>query len=471
MAAVPRAVALFVSCEARSLLMAGDADTIFALASAAGRAGIAVVRISGPRARSALERLAQIVPAPRAATRVRLSEPTDGSALDDGLALWFPAPKSFTGEDVVELHLHGGRAVIAGVLTALGREDGCRLAEPGEFTRRAFENGKLDLTEAEGLADLINAETEAQRRLALRQLDGELHRAAEGWRNGLLRAQALMEAAIDFADEADVSDRAAADALEMAGAVKCQLERALADDHRGEILREGYKVVILGAPNVGKSSLINALAKRDAAIVSPEAGTTRDMVELHLNLGGRAVILTDTAGIRSASGFVEAEGIRRGLARARDADLVLWVVDASTPQDDFPPEFTGGDRDIFVVVNKIDLVASHPDALRRISGVRPGFAVSANCGDGIFSLEKAIAQAAEHRTRGGEAALITTTRHRQHIRAAHAALSELEAGTGTDLELRAEDLRRAALEIGRLVGRVDVEEILGEIFGRFCIGK
>lgn len=451
--------------------MAGETDTIFALASAAGRSGIAVVRVSGPCSRRVLERLGRVVPTPRVATRVRLTDPSDDSALDDGIALWFPAPKSFTGEDVVELHLHGGRAVISGVLGALGREDGCRLAEPGEFTRRAFEHGKLDLTEAEGLADLIDAETESQRRLALRQLNGDLHRAAEAWRAGLLRAQALMEAAIDFADEADVSDRATADALEAAGNVKHQLETALADGHKGEILREGYRVVILGAPNVGKSSLINALAKRDAAIVSPEAGTTRDIVELHLNLGGRAVILADTAGVRAADGFVEAEGIRRGLARARDADLVLWVLDATAPQGDLPPEIAGEDRHIFVIANKIDLTELPSDQVRKIAGGRRVFAISARGGDGISALERAIAEGAESRTRGGEAALITTARHRQHIQAAHAALADLEAGANADLELRAEDLRRAALEIGRLVGRVDVEEILGEIFGRFCIGK
>ncbi len=453
------------------LPMAGDADTIFALASAAGRAGIAVVRISGPRVRSVLERLGRVVPTPRVATRVRLLEPTDSTVLDCGLALWFPEPRSFTGEDVAELHLHGGRAVIAGVLAALGREHGCRLAEPGEFTRRAFENGKLDLTEAEGLADLIDAETETQRLLALRQLDGDLHRAAEDWREGLLTAQALMEAAIDFSDEADVSERAAADALQAAGSVKQQLDAVLADGHKGEILRDGYRVVIIGAPNVGKSSLINALAKRDAAIVSPEAGTTRDMIELHLNLGGRAVILTDTAGIRPAEGFVEAEGIRRGLARARAADLLLWVLDATTLVGDLPPEIAGEDREIFVVVNKVDGVDLSADRMRGIAGGRRGFPVSATRGDGIAALERAIALAAEERTRGGEAALITTARHRQHIQAACTALAELETGVKSDLELRAEDLRRAALEIGRLVGRVDVEEILGAIFGRFCIGK
>ncbi len=454
--------------------MTGDVPTIFALSSGQDRAGVAIIRLSGPRAHDALRALApKVVATPRMAQRASLIDPADGGALDDALVLWFPAPRSFTGEDVVELHVHGGRAVVAGVLAALGRLPELRLAEPGEFTRRAFEHGKIDLTEAEGLADLIEAETDAQRRLALRQLAGVLHRAAEGWRADLLKAQALVEAAIDFSDEGDVSQRAVDDAVAVVAGAQRALRAALDDAHRGEILRDGFQVVIAGPPNVGKSSLINALARREAAIVSPEAGTTRDIVELQLNLGGLAVVLADTAGIRAAPGGVEKEGIRRGLARASEADLVLWVVDAETPDLNLPPELhrlsEGGFKgEVLFVWNKIDLVPEPP------VGTRDDYSplvVSTLTGVGLAALENRIAAAARERTRGGEAALITTARHRQEIGAAAASVDDFLAGHQGDLELRAEDLRRAAQAIGRLVGRVDAEEILGAIFGRFCIGK
>jgi tRNA modification GTPase len=409
----------------------------------------------------------QVVLTPRTAHRVRLVDPADGSPLDDALVLWFPAPKSFTGEDVVELHVHGGRAVVAGVLAVLGRLPGHRLAEPGEFTRRAFEHGKIDLTEAEGLADLIAAETDAQRRLALKQLSGDLHRAAEGWRGDLLRAQALVEAAIDFADEGDVSAHAVADAEKFAARVVVALHAALADEHKGEILRDGFRVVIAGPPNVGKSSLINAIAKREAAIVSEEAGTTRDVVELQLNLGGLAVVLADTAGVREAEGNIEREGIRRGLERARGAEMVLWVMDASDPQWDLPPDLAEQEALTLRVLNKIDLASARVSDLK----ARQAIAISTLSGAGIVDLERKISDVARLRTQGGEAALITTARHRQHIAAAAAALSAFECGDKGALELRAEDLRQAAQAIGKLVGRVDAEEILGEIFGRFCIGK
>ena len=447
--------------------------TIFALSSGQDRAGVAVIRVSGPGASPALRAIARVVPGPRVARRVRLIDPADGLPLDDALALWFPGPQSFTGEDVAELHVHGGRAVVAGVLAALGRLPGLRLAEPGEFTRRAFEHGKIDLTEAEGLADLIAAETDAQRCLALRQLSGELHRAAEAWRRELLQAQALVEAAIDFADEGDVSQGAVNQAIGIAERLRQALAQALDDDHRGEILRDGFRVVIAGPPNVGKSSLINAIARREAAIVSDEAGTTRDIVELQLNLGGLAVVLADTAGVRAAQGKIEREGIRRGLERARGADLVLWVMDARAPDPALPAELTGGAGHTIWLLNKIDLpdaVETQARLLVPMSG-QTWMAVSAVTGVGLGALEAIIATAARQRTRGGEMALITTARHRQQIAAAAAALQTFETGAKDVLELRAEDLRLASDAIGRLIGRVDAEEILGEIFGRFCIGK
>lgn len=446
--------------------MAGRAETIFALSSGQDRAGVAVVRISGPGATRALQMLARVVTTPRLATRVRLCDPADGAPLDDALAIFFPGPKSFTGEDVVELHVHGGRAVVGGVLAALGRLDGQRMAEPGEFTRRAFERGKMDLTEAEGLADLINAETDAQRRVALKQMAGNLHQAAEGWRSDVLRAQALVEAAIDFADEADVSERAVSEATDLARDVAQRLNATLADDHKGEILRDGFRVVIAGPPNVGKSSLINALARRDAVIVSDEAGTTRDVVELQLNLGGLAVRIADTAGLRTAVGGIEREGIRRGLERAKEADLLLWVMDATAPEPKLDPVLAYLSSITLRVLNKIDLTDKKSDAVD-VDCVR----LSTRTGEGISVLEAKIAASAQVRTRGGEQSLITAARHRAQIQAAADALATFARGHKFDLELRAEDLRLASDAIGRLVGRIDVEEILGEIFGRFCIGK
>ena len=453
--------------------MIEQAATIFALSSGQDRAGVAIVRVSGPGAGAALAAMATGVTLPRVARRARLIDPSTSEMLDDALVLWFPGPRSFTGEDVVEFHVHGGRSVVAGVLGALGRLPGARLAEPGEFTRRAFEHGKIDLTEAEGLADLIDAETESQRRLALRQLGGELHRAAEAWRTDLLQAQALVEAAIDFADEGDVSERAVADAALLAAGVAEKLGVVLADANRGEILRDGFRVVIAGPPNVGKSSLINAIAKRDAAIVSPEAGTTRDIVELQLNLGGIAVNLIDTAGLREAEGNVEREGIRRGLERARTAELILWVVDADVPEAYFPPHAEIGPAPTLWVLNKSDLTtASRIELLgEQIGKGGAWIAVSASTEEGIIGLTQRIAAMASVRTRGGEASLITTARHRQHIQACALALADFLGGEKSALEWRAEDLRRASTELGKLVGRVDVEEILGAIFGRFCIGK
>ena len=452
--------------------MVGQADTIFALSTVPGRAGVAIIRVSGPAASGVLRVMARVVATPRLALRARLVDPQDGSPLDDALVIWFPAPKSFTGEDVLELHVHGGRAVVADVLATLGRMAGCRLAEPGEFTRRAFEHGKIDLTEAEGLADLIQAETEAQRRLALRQMAGELHRAAEGWRADLLRAQALVEAAIDFSDEGDVSARAVDDAVLVARDASQRLAQVLDDQHKGEILRDGFRVVIAGAPNAGKSSLLNALARREAAIVSPEAGTTRDIVELQLNLGGLAVVLADTAGLRDAWGDIEREGIRRGLARAQDAELILWVVDAAAPLLELPPDLHERAGQALWVLNKADVlpVAAITALGAKLESGR-WLAVSTRTSVGIDRLEAAIADAARMRTQGGEGALITSARHRGQIAAAHSAVDDFLRGNKEDLELRAEDLRRASQAIGRLVGRVDPEEVLGEIFGRFCIGK
>ncbi len=441
----------------------GDVATIFALSSAPGRAGIAVVRLSGPGAGPALDALCSPRPKPRFAALRRIRDPSCAEVLDQGLVLWLPGPKSETGEDMVELHLHGGPAIVKSVLAALGRLPGCRLAEPGEFARRAFENGKIDLSQAEGLADLIDAETQAQRRQAVRQMGGALSQLYEGWRAELIRASALIESAIDFSDEADV----ASDAWSLARTIVAPLVTAIGahldDGNRGEILREGFRVVLAGPPNVGKSSLLNALAKRDAAIVSEEAGTTRDVIEVRLDLEGLPVVVSDTAGIREAQGSIETEGIRRTLAHAREADLVVWISDATAPATPPPPELR--DR-VLLVVNKIDLAEAGD-----------GLGISAKTGRGIDTLTNRLAQAARERIGVADSPAITRARYREHLNACMSACEAFMASSPEgmascpDIELRAEDLRQAVHALGRITGRVDVEDVLGEIFGRFCIGK
>ena len=344
-----------------------SSDTIFALSSGRLPAAIAVVRVSGPRAGHALAALARKMPVPREAMLVRLRDPANGATgdrstgepIDDALVLWFPAPKSETGEDTVEFHLHGGRAVVAALIGALGAMEGLRPAEPGEFTRRSFANGKLDLTGVEGLADLIGAETEAQRRQAFRQLRGLLGEQAEDWRARLISALALVEAVIDFPDEGDVPDDLVAPARDIARGLHKEIGALLDDGHRGERLRDGPVVAIAGPVNVGKSSIINRLAGRSAAIVSPHAGTTRDVIEVHLDLGGYPVTVLDTAGLRNSTDSVEQEGVCRARERAAEADLVLWVVDASAAGPVVPPADLG-DRspETWVVFNKCD-VAQH----------------------------------------------------------------------------------------------------------------
>ena len=378
--------------------------------------------------------------------------------------LWIPGPRSETGEDMAEFHVHGGRAVIAGVLAALSALPGLRLAGPGEFARRAFENGKIDLTAAEAVADLVDADTAAQRRQALRQASGAQARLYDGWRADLIRAQALTESAIDFSDEADVGAGALVEARALVGRLAPAIRAHLNDGRRGEILREGFRVAIAGPPNAGKSSLLNVLAQREAAIVSEEAGTTRDIIEVKLDLEALPIVVSDTAGIREASGKVEQEGIRRALQRARQADLVVWLVDA-TAGESAPPDTSISDAKL-VVLSKADLVDAaklpkFPDAI----------AVSAKTGQGIDELTRQLAAAARARIGDAEAPALTQARHRQRLEQCLASLrAALDQPAGAT-ELGAEDLRRAADALGRLTGVVDVEDVLDQIFGRFCIGK
>jgi tRNA modification GTPase len=453
-----------------------DRSTIFALSSGRPPAAIAVVRVSGPRAGIALEKLIGRLPEPRKAALARVRDPASGEIIDEALALWFPAPRSETGEDVAELQLHGGQAVIAGVLDALSTIEGCRPAEAGEFTRRAFENGRLDLTAVEGLADLIAAETQAQRRLAYRQLKGLIGDRAEAWRRRLIEALALVEARIDFSDEADVPEDLLGPALHAAQQLRDEIAGVLADGRRGERLRDGLVVAIAGPPNAGKSTLLNRLARREAAIVSPFAGTTRDVIEVHLDLDGYPVTVLDTAGIRDSAEPVEQEGVRRARERAAAADLVLWVIDPSADglaTNGYPENLASAE--IWLIRNKVDLAeASSCVTTARQDNNEQRFvlSLSALTGQGFEALSAALSDYAKAYFASTEAAVITRARHRRALEDTVAALDRaLVWHDASGEELIAEDLRAAATTLGRLTGRVDVEDILDVIFRDFCIGK
>src|SRR6266480_3019364 len=422
-------------------------QTIFALSSGRPPSAIAIVRVSGPEAGPALAALAGKMPAPRVATRALLHD-VGQRPIDDSVVLWFPGPASATGEDVAEFHVHGGRAVVAAMFAALSSFKNVRPAEPGEFTRRAFENGKLDLTEAEGLDDLIHADTDRQRHQALRQLKGLLGDKARDWRARIVEASALIEAGIDFSDEGDVPAELIAPAL------ATEIEEVLAGQGRSERLRDGLVVAIAGPPNVGKSTLMNQLARREVAIVSPHAGTTRDIIEVQLDLDGYPVTVIDTAGIRETDDPVEQEGVRRARARAAEADLVLWMIDATHEKN-----FDEGAAPVWVVRNKIDLDAVESDAAvlrldaaihRRSAGVleqgrtSADFAISASRGDGIAELIAALITFAQNYFGSGEGGLISRERQRQLLQETAASLRRSVSVIQQGEELAAEDLRLAA---------------------------
>jgi tRNA modification GTPase len=451
--------------------------TIFALSSGPPPAGVAVVRLSGPDAGSLLEKIAGKLPAPRMATRVRLRDIStkfdtggaDTDIIDDALVLWFPAPNSFTGEDVVEFHLHGGRAVIAALSDMLSAQADVGMAEPGEFTRRAFENGKLDLTQAEGIGDLVHAETEAQRRQALRQTDGALGDLYENWRLGLLRSLAWLEADIDFSDDEDLPDNLVDQVRPELARVRAAIQEHLADNHRGERLREGIYVAILGPPNAGKSSLFNKLAKRDAAIVSEIAGTTRDVIEVHLDLGGYPVVVADTAGLRRTADEIEDEGVRRALQRAEQADLKIIVLDGADAAEPDPATLRLIDEDSFVVLNKSDKGA----ARESLAGLgHKTHAISVKTGEGVKQLLEDLGAEVSQRFGLQAAPGLTRTRHREALEGCRASLDRFfENKSGMPPELAAEDIRLAARALGVITGRVDVESLLDVVFRDFCIGK
>jgi tRNA modification GTPase len=414
----------------------------------------------------ALETLIGRVPAARRASLARVRDPATGDLIDEGLALWFPGPNSETGEDIVELQVHGGRAVISALLAALGRFDGLRHAEAGEFTRRAFENGRMDLTAVEGLADLVAAETEAQRRQALLQLKGLLGERAETWRQRLIEALALVEAGIDFSDEDDVPADLTARALHLIRPLADEISRAMAG--QGERLREGLRVAIAGPPNAGKSTLFNRLARREAAIVSPFPGTTRDVLEIHLDLGGYPVTVLDTAGIRDTTDPIEREGVRRAGEQAAGADLVLWVIEPTSEDAGEAPVQAG-----WLVVNKMDL--AYPPSQRKIESrfknLNRVHFISSTTGSGVEQLVTSISGFAE-RFFTQEAALVTRERQRAHLRETVLALNAVgQAAQDGREEIMAEQLRLATRALGRLLGRVDVEDVLDVIFRDFCIGK
>lgn len=443
-------------------------QTIVALSSGRPPSAIAIVRVSGSLAGQVLTTLAGKLPAPRQAGR-RLLHDGAGQPIDDAMVLWFPGPASATGEDVAEFHVHGGRAVLAALLASISLIPNTRAAEPGEFTRRAFENGKLDLTEAEGLDDLIHADTDRQRRQALRQLQGLLGHRARDWRERIIEASALIEAGIDFSDEGDVPAELMAPAVKAITALHNEIAEVLAAQGHSERLRDGLVVAIAGEPNVGKSTLMNQLARREVAIVSPHAGTTRDVIEVQLDLDGYPVTVIDTAGIRETEDPVEQEGVRRARARAEDADLVLWLVEGRRVADPDAMQslWTSGQGhrssgSVWIVRNKIDLGDAGP---------QDEFGISASRGDGIPELIEALVKFAGDFFGTTEGALVTRARQRDLLSRASGSLRRsLELVEGGE-ELAAEELRAAGYALGRLLGRVDVEDVLGAIFQKFCIGK
>ncbi len=433
-------------------------DTIFASATPPGRSALAVIRVSGPHCRTICETVAGGVPAPRQAAFRRLHD-SDGEIIDEALVLYFEGPRSETGEDTLELQVHGSPAVMAHLVRLLGALPGCRPAEPGEFAQRAFLNGKIDLTAVEGLADLVDAETEAQRRLAVRQMGGALKELYEGWRARLVEILALAEAGIDFVDEGDVAGDIGGQIAPQLGALAEEIRAHLRDDRKGERIRSGAVVTLAGRPNVGKSSLMNALARREVAIVTDVPGTTRDRLEVKLDLGGMAVTVIDTAGLRETDDVVEREGVRRARAAMEEADLVLLLGPQAMPAD---PKI-----ETWKVESKIDTTGSA--AGRRDDG---SFGISVKTGEGLPELLQAITDRFAGDVAASGDVLLTQARYRHHLCEALDALAAAQAiGYDAGPDLFTEELRRAAGSIGRITGRVDVEEVLGVVFSRLCIGK
>lgn len=443
--------------------------TIFALASGAGRAGIAVIRISGKACRSLAKTLTGTdLPLARQASRRRFIDPGINEIIDDGLIIWFPEPASFTGEDVLELHVHGGPAVLSAFFECLCIMPDIRQAEAGEFSRRAFLNGKLDLTQAEGLADLIAAETRQQARQARRQLDGALGELYRDWQERLIKALVYLEAEIDFAPEEEVSDGLLTVIGPDLQRLRAEIDQHLGDDRRGERLRAGLQVALIGPPNAGKSTLLNLLARREVAIVTDIPGTTRDVLEVPLDLGGYPLTIVDTAGLRSTTDPIEMIGVDRARGKARDADIVLALFDGAIwPGIDMETSKLIDERTL-VLLNKIDLLGQ--EAIATI-GHRDVIGLSCRTGEGIERLEEALEALARQRMAASDVPVLTRARHREALTEVTASLSSFHRDATPELVLAAEDLRCAMNAMGRITGAVGVEDVLDRIFGEFCIGK
>jgi tRNA modification GTPase len=431
-------------------------DTIVALSSGSLPSGVAVIRISGPACDSISEGMLGGLYEARVAHLKSVKHPSTHEELDRGIVIAFRAPASFTGEDCLELQLHGGRAVVEAVLNVICEFDGVRLAEAGEFSRRAFENGKLDLTEIEGIADLVASETEAQRKQALAQSRGDSRETYEGWRKRLIHMRALIEAELDFSEEEDIPEEISKEGFAQVLALKEEIENHLNDNRAGEIIRDGFKIALMGKPNAGKSSLLNALAKRDVAIVTNEAGTTRDVIDVHLDIDGYAVIISDTAGLRISDNIVEAEGIRRAELKGQEADLVIWLKEVN---DDQPYPDNGFDN-IIHVTSKDDMLS-----------IEDGFSISVSHPNGLDALTSEIKNQIRSKLQNHDGVLISRLRYRESLTECVNHLSFVIDNQVSDVELKAETLRHASDCIGRITGKIDVEDLLDVIFSEFCVGK
>ncbi|MFN7038816.1 MAG: tRNA uridine-5-carboxymethylaminomethyl(34) synthesis GTPase MnmE [Alphaproteobacteria bacterium] len=440
-------------------------DNIYALSTAPGKSGVAIVRISGNNLVEALS--AFNVPSnikPRYATLVKICDPLNGDVIDNAIIIWFPAPNSFTGEDIIEFHIHGSRAIINSTIGALSTVKGMRIAEPGEFSRRAFFNNKLDLTAAEGLEDLINAETKAQQKQALRQMSGELEKLYEDWRIKLIRTLALIEAYIDFPEE-DIPEEVIEEIITIIESLKLKIANHLDDNRKGEKLREGLFFAIIGAPNVGKSSLLNFLAKKDVAIVSNIAGTTRDIIETSLDIGGVPVTLADTAGLRESSDVIENEGIKRALLRAKEADYKIAMFDANHIDDLDKQTLELIDDNTIILFNKIDQIEKSKLNLLMKNSIFISIKNKIGTEEFLNKLEDITSELASP----SSTPLITRARYRENLTNCLECLYNFSLEL--DIELAAEELRMAASFLGQITGKIDIEMILDEIFSSFCIGK